>query len=108
MMRESYLIYITHNIQGDTRMLTQLRYATYGMPVQDKKTGKIIMRIRPTGFLLNSTLVSEVLSRGDTFIVDLEKGTLYCAAGDRNIDLIHSELKVKPYQKSPEQQELAL
>ena len=45
--------------------------------------GKSLMRVKPTQFLLNSTLVADVLNRGDCFVVDMELGTLYIIPGDK-------------------------
>ena len=43
---------------------------------------KIVMKLKLTGFLLNSNIVADVLARGDCFIVDMHKGTTYVVHGD--------------------------
>lgn len=48
----------------------------YAKSVTVVATGKIIARVRPRGFILNSNLVSDVLNRGDCFVVDMETGDL--------------------------------
>jgi hypothetical protein len=55
----------------------------------------IHIRVKPTGFLLNSSVVSDVLSRGDTFVTNIQKGTLYAIEGDRAVELIDASIKIK-------------
>jgi len=43
--------------------------------------GSYRMKLKPTQFLLNSSLVSDVLNRADCFVCDIEKGTLYIMQG---------------------------
>lgn len=44
------------------------------------------MKLKPTQFILNSTLVCDVLNRGDCFVCDIEQGTLYIMKGDTILD----------------------
>lgn len=46
---------------------------------------KIYMKVVPRQFLLNSTLVSDVLNRGDCFVVDAFNGSLLIHSGDRQV-----------------------
>jgi len=62
-----------------------LRDISHGIPVKLVSSSKIVMKVKPTGFLLNSSIVSDVLNRGDCFIVDLAKGTLYAVQSDRPV-----------------------
>lgn len=48
---------------------------------------KIYMKVVPRQFLLNSTLVSDVLNRGDCFVVDAFNGSLLIHSGDRQVDI---------------------
>jgi len=48
----------------------------YGRAVTVVGSGKIVARVRPRGFLLNSNLVSDVLNRADCFVVDMKTGDL--------------------------------
>lgn len=53
-------------------------------------TGKIVMRVKVTGFLLNSNIVADVLNRGDVFVVDVSKGTLYATVGDTPVSHVYN------------------
>jgi len=55
---------------------TTLADIPYGRSVSIKATGRIIAKVRPRGFILNSNLVGDVLNRGDCFVVDMETGDL--------------------------------
>lgn len=65
----------------------------YGEIVKYK--GKLLMRVKPTQFLLNSTLVGDVLNRGDVFVCNIESGTLYIMKGDTPIENVDASLFVK-------------
>lgn len=60
-----------------------------------KVNGKFLMRVKPTSFLLNSNLVGDVLNRGDCFIVDIEKGTLYISKGDTQIQFVDATMVIR-------------
>jgi hypothetical protein len=53
----------------------------HGNVVQIKKSKAIVMRVKVTSYLLNSTIVADVLNRGDCFVCDLQKGTTYPISG---------------------------
>lgn len=59
----------------------QLCNIPFGIPVRRNNNGVVIMRVKATGFLLNSTLIADIIHRDDCLIVDLAKGTLYSVAG---------------------------
>lgn len=69
-----------------------LRTAPYGEIF--KKAGKLLMRVKPTQFLLNSTLVADVLNRGDAFVINVETGTLYIMQGDEEIAFVDATLLI--------------
>lgn len=57
---------------------------------------QIFMRVKPTGFLLNSNLVNDVIARGDIFVVNLSKGTLRAFSGNidvQEIDVLITEME---------------
>jgi hypothetical protein len=60
-----------------------------------KVNGKTIMRLKPTQFLLNSTLVGDVLNRGDCFVCNLEAGTLYILPGTTPIVTQNATLLIR-------------
>lgn len=69
-----------------------LSTAPYGVPIVTAKSSKFLMKVKPTGFLLNSTIVSDVLARGDCFVCDMQKGTVYAKEGKTEVRTINSEL----------------
>jgi hypothetical protein len=69
-----------------------LRSAPYGEVL--KIRDKYLMRVKPTQFLLNSTLVSNVLNRGDCFVVNMETGTLYILQGSEEISVTESTMHI--------------
>ena len=46
-----------------------------------KHNGRMYMRVKPVSFILNSTLVQDVLVRGDIFVVDLTVGNMRTMQG---------------------------
>jgi hypothetical protein len=67
----------------------------FGTPVSIY--GNICIRVKPVNFLLNSTLITDVINRGDVFIVNLTKGTMYTAEGKRKYTPLISKLMVKKH-----------
>lgn len=65
----------------------------YGLPFTHN--GNLVMRVKPTGFLLNSSVVADVLTRNDCFVVNLVKGTVYAIQGDATVKPIDAVIKVK-------------
>ena len=63
-----------------------------GVPVWDAKGKHVIMKIKPTGFLLNSNIVADVSQRGDCFVCNLSNGTVYAVEADKLVTAINSEL----------------
>ena len=61
-----------------------LKDLPFGEPFYFNST--VRMKVKPTGFLLNSSLVGDVLNRADCFVIDVEKGTLYVMLGSTPSD----------------------
>ena len=74
------------------RNIGMVKSQPFGIPFYQPDSKKILMRVKPTGFLLNSNIVADVMSRGDVFVVDLAKGTVYAVEGGRKLEQINSEL----------------
>lgn len=55
----------------------------------------IFMRVKPVNFLTNSTLLNDVINRGDIFAVNMEKGTLVCYTGNTEVEAVTAELQYK-------------
>jgi hypothetical protein len=62
-----------------------LKDAPYGIPLRRKKDGSTIMRLKPTGFLLNSTLVVDALNHEKCFISNLSTGTMFVIEGSEQV-----------------------
>ena len=60
-----------------------------------KYLDKYIIRVKPTQFLLNSTLVGDVLNRGDCFVVNAETGTLYIMQKNTEVSLVDASFTVQ-------------
>ena len=70
--------------QGSKPTTVQIKDAPYGVPFK-RNCGTTMMRLKPTSFILNSNLVTEVLNRGDVFCSNLITGTLYVLKGIEEI-----------------------
>jgi len=57
---------------------------------------RLIMKVKPTGFLLSSPVVVDVLNIGDCFVVDMAEGTLYAVPKDRAVLPLHCKLQYRP------------
>ena len=64
------------NLLQDLSNINRLADIPYGRAVTVVGSGKVIARVRPRGFLLNSNLVSDVLNRADCFVVNMTTGDL--------------------------------
>lgn len=69
--------------------------APYGIPLTRKQDSSTIMRVKPTSFLLNSTLVTEVLNRADVFIVNVVTGTLFSIKGTEEVTILNAKLLIE-------------
>lgn len=63
-----------------------------GIPVFDTKGKRLIMKVKPTGFLLNSNIVADVSQRGDCFVLALKEATMFAVQSSREVLPINSEL----------------
>lgn len=59
-----------------------------------KRNGEIMMRVKPVSYILNSTLVSDAMTAGKIFVVNISKGTLLIIPGDDEITEANVEIKV--------------
>lgn len=69
-----------------------LRNAPYGEIL--KVEGKYLMKLKPTQWLLNSNLVSDVLNRADCFVCNIETGTLYIMNGDKEVSYVDATMHI--------------
>jgi len=84
---------ITKQQSSFTPSLVQLINVPHGQPVRTSDgSNKLLMRVKPVNFLLNSDLINDCINRGKVFVVDLAKGTLYITEGDKQVQLIESQL----------------
>lgn len=74
------------------RVLT-IREVTKGTVVRRNDNSKLLMRVKPTGFLLGSNIVGDIINRSDAFVIDIEAGTLYSIPGDTSVRQVLCELK---------------
>lgn len=70
----------------------------YGQPFKRADAtgahGPLFIRVKPTGFLLNSNILGDVLNRGDILTVNLEKNTLYYMKGDTPVVMKEAHIVV--------------
>lgn len=62
----------------------KLRLISFGKCFLRKN--KLLMRVKPIGFLLNSSLITDVINRGGVFVVDLETGVLSALNGEEELE----------------------
>lgn len=72
-----------------------INQAPYGVALKRIKDSSTILRVKPTSFLLNSTLVTEVLNRSDVFIVNLVTGTLFSITGTEEVEILNAKVVVE-------------
>lgn len=72
--------------------LTTINRVPVGIPVWDVDARRVIMKLKPTGFLLNSSIVADVSQRGDCFVCALKGGTVFAVKASRRVMPINSEL----------------
>jgi len=71
----------------DTSSLPTVASISYGECFRDEGD-KIYLKVRPVGQLLNSTLVSDVVGRGDCLCVDMSKGSLHIFASSKKVNAV--------------------
>lgn len=60
--------------------------------ISDRST---VMRVKPTSYLLNSTVVTDTLNKGNVFIVNLITGTLFGISGTEEVIILDAKLVVE-------------
>lgn len=55
----------------------------------------IFMKVKATGFLTNSTLLSDVFSRGDCLAVNLNTHTIQCLQGSIGVTQLTGNMQVR-------------
>ncbi len=78
------------NIPGLNTILA--RQVSVGSIFMGSKNG-IFMRVKPTGYLLNSTLICDKLNAGFICAVNMEKGTLYFIQGEEEVEPLEATLE---------------
>lgn len=69
-----------------------LRSTPYGEIIS--YNGKYLMRLKPTSFLLNSTLIADVLNRADCIVCNIETGTVYVMEGDKEVEFVNATMHI--------------
>ncbi len=46
----------------------------------------VFMRVKPTGYMLNSNLVVDCINRNKIFVVNMETGTFYTVKGEEEVE----------------------
>ena len=75
-MEQLTLDILSDALQSELPKTATLQEIPYGRAVTVIGRDKIVARVRPRGFLLNSNLVSDVLNRADCFVVNMTTGDL--------------------------------
>lgn len=60
-----------------------------------KLGAKILMRVKPTGFLLNSNIIGDVINRGDVLTVNIITGVLYFVPGNTLVTPVDCKVVVQ-------------
>lgn len=63
-------------------------------PGTEDGIGPFFIRVKPVNFLLNSSLLGDIINRGDIITVNLEKNTLYYMQGDTRIKVKSSQIVI--------------
>lgn len=64
----------------------------YGNICKITGSGRLVMRVKPTGFLLNSNIIADVINRGDCFVTAVEKGTMYSMSGTTPVSRVIAKM----------------
>jgi len=56
---------------------------------------QIFMRVKPTGFLLNSTLINDLINRNEILRVNVQTGVMFITAGDTPVIPMDATVTVK-------------
>ncbi len=52
----------------------------------------ILTRVKPVNFLCNSTIINDMISKGNCLVVNLQKGTCFVMNGDTTVVRVDSTL----------------
>ncbi len=76
---------------------TELTAANVGFNhvFKDLLSKRILIRVKPTGFLLNSSIITDIINRNDVLVFSPKHGTLYSIPGDRPIEMLEATLNVR-------------
>ena len=72
-----------------------IKDTAYGIALMRKKDKTTIMKVKPTSFLLNSTLIADQLNKSSAFIVNLVTGTLFVIEGDEEVRVLPAKLLIE-------------
>lgn len=61
----------------------------------NRDKANIFMKVKVTGFLTNSTLLSDVFSRGDCLAVNLNTHTIQCLQGSISVTQLTGNMQVR-------------
>ncbi len=67
----------------------------FGRIFKDLLSKRILIRVKPTGFLLNSSVIGDIINRNDVLVFSPKHGTLYSIPGDRPIEMLEATLNVR-------------
>lgn len=73
----------------------QVKHLPYGKLFKFVGKKGYFLRVKPTGYILNSELVADVLNRRDVFVTSVERGTLYIVEGNKEVIEIESSIVIK-------------
>ena len=67
----------------------------FGKAFRFERSGQIHIRVKPVNYLLNSTLLTDVINRGKCIVSNVEKGTVYVVEGDREVMVVDAVIRIK-------------
>lgn len=68
-----------------------IKNAPFGEPVLCSTD--MLMRVKPVNFLCNSTIINDMISKGNCLVVNTDKGTCYIVDGNKEVKRITSTLQ---------------
>lgn len=74
-----------------------VKFAQFGKPFKMINGGfdDIFIRVKPVNYLLNSTLLNDVINRGKCVVCNIRKGTIFVVEGDRRIVMVDAVIRIK-------------
>lgn len=87
-----------------TKRIKDLRHGTCFYKKGDYS--RLLMKVKPVNYLLNSTLITDKIVYGDCMVVALASGTVYFTDGTCEVDVRETTLEVgEPEQKEEKKKE---